>query len=173
MEQLKKFIFGCLILCTIAACKKDKDGGDGGTAGEGTVQAKIGGASWSSIKMSTSAQYVSAGKVLTIMGVDMSGKTINIIVNNFDGSTGTWQIPNGLGGIAVTASYVEVNLGGSSKTYSAPYSGSGVIGEVKIAEFSKTGSVKGTFKFKARNGNDNADFKDVTDGSFNIAVKSF
>lgn len=172
MKTFNKLFLSCLILLTVAACKKDDDGGDGGAAADGVVQAKIGGASWTSIKMSTSAQYVSAGKVLTMMGADMSGKTINIIINNYDGSTGTWQIPNSVGSIAVVASYIEVNLGSTPKTWAAPYSGSGVIGEVKISEFSKTGNVKGTFKFKARNQADNADFKDITDGSFNIKVNS-
>lgn len=172
MNTFKKLFFGCLILVTVAACKKDKDGGTGGTT-EGVVTAKIGGTSWTSIKMSTSAQYVALGKSLTMMGVDASGKTINIIINNYDGSTGTWSIPNSVGSIGVVASYIEVNLGGTNKTYAAPYSGSGVIGEVKIAEFSKTGNVTGTFKFKARNQADNADFKDITEGSFNIKVTSF
>lgn len=171
MKNLKKLFFGCLMLMTVAACKKDDKGGDS-SAADGVVQAKIGGSSWTSIKMSTSAQYVSAGKALTMMGVDASGKTINIIINNYDGSTGTWSIPNSIGSIGVVASYIEVSLGASSKTYAAPYSGSGVIGEVKISEFSKTGNVKGTFKFKARNQSDNTDFKDITDGSFNIKVNS-
>lgn len=172
MKTLKKLLFGSLILFAVTACKKDDDGGDGGSAAEGSVQAKIGGSSWTSIKMSTSAQYITAGKVLTMMGVDASGKTINIIINNYDGSTGTWQIPNSVGSIAVVASYIEVNLGSTPKTWAAPYSGSGVIGEVKISEFSKTGNVKGTFKFKARNQADSNDFKDITDGSFNIKVSS-
>lgn len=172
MKTLKKLLFGCLILLTVVACKKDDDGGDGGTAGEGLITAKVGGSGWTSIKMSTSAQYVSAGKVLTMLGADMSGKTINIIINNYDGSIGTWQIPNSVGSIGVVASYVEVNLGSTPKTWAAPYSGSGVIGEVKISEFSKSGNVKGTFKFKARNQADNSDFKDITEGSFNIKVNS-
>lgn len=173
MRNFKKMMLACLLLVTVAACKKNDNGGNGGSAGEGTVTAKVGGSSWTSASMTTSAQYVAAGKALTIMGVDMSGKTINIIINNYDGSTGTWQIPNGLGGIAVSVSYIEVNLGGATKTYVAPYSGSGVIGEVKISEFSKTGNVKGTFKVKTRNQNDSGDFKDITDGSFNVKVKSF
>lgn len=172
MKKLKQFGFLLMIIVAISACKKDNDGGDS-VAGDGVVQAKIGGSSWTSIKMSTSAQYVSAGKSLTLLGVDGSGKSINIIVNNYDGSTGTWSIPNSVGGIGVVASYIEVSLGGSTKTYAAPYSGSGVIGEVKISEFSKTGNVKGTFKFKARNQSDATDFKDVTEGSFNVKVNSF
>jgi len=172
MKLLKNLMFGCFILLTVVACKKNNDGGSDGAAGDGIIQAKIGGTSWSSIKMSTSAQYVSAGKSLTMLGVDMGGKTINIIINNYDGSTGTWQIPNSVGSIGVVATYIEASVS-SSKTWVAPYSGSGVIGEVKISEFSKTGNVKGTFKFKARNQNDNADFKDITEGSFNVKVNSY
>ncbi len=173
MKTLKKLLFGCLILFTVSACKKDDDGGDGGSAVEGTMTAKIGGTAWSSSKISTSAQYVAIGKSLTMLGTDASGKAINIIINNYDGSTGTWQIPNSIGVIGVVASYTEVNLGSSTKTWAAPYSNSGLIGEVKISAFSANGSVKGTFKFKARNQSDNADFKDITDGSFDMSVKSF
>ncbi|MEJ5994719.1 DUF6252 family protein [Pedobacter sp. Du54] len=173
MNTFKKLFFSCMILFSVAACKKDDDGGDGGTAADGIMQAKIGGTSWMSAKISTSAQYVSIGKSLNLLGTDASGKAINIMINNYDGSTGTWQIPNSIGLIGVVSSYTEVNLGGSSKTWAAPYSNSGVIGEVKISEFSKTGNVAGTFKFKARNQNDNADFKDITEGSFNIKVSSF
>lgn len=171
MKKLTKLSLALLVLFTVAACKKNDDGGNG-TAGDGVMQAKIGGASWTSVKMSTSAQYVAVAKSLTILGVDMGGKTINIIINNYDGTNGTWQIPNSLGGIGVIASYIEASVG-ASKTWVAPYSGSGVIGEIKISEFSKTGNVKGSFKFKARNQSDNTDFKDVTEGSFNVGVKSF
>lgn len=176
MKNLKKLVLGCLVLFTVAACKKDKDGGSGGSAAEGTIKASVAGSSWTSISMSTSAQYVAAGKSLTMMGTDASGKTINIIVNNYDGSTGTWDITNaGASAIGVVASYIETNITNptASKTYVAPYSGSGVIGKIQISEFSKTGSVKGTFNFKARNQSDNADFKEVASGSFNVKVKSF
>lgn len=173
MKNLTNLFLGCLILITIAACKKNDDGGSGGSAGDGVMQAKIGGNSWTSIKMSTSAQYVEIGKSLTILGTDASGKAINIIINNYDGSTGTWSIPNSVGSIGVVATYIEANLGGTPKTWVAPYSGSGVIGEIKVSGFSKTGNVAGTFKFKSRNQADNADFKDITEGSFNMAVKSF
>lgn len=173
MKNLSKLFLGLLLVASVSACKKDKDGGDGGSAAEGTIKAKIGGTSWTSIKMSTSAQYVSAGKILTIMGVDASGKTINLIINGYDEKTGTWEINSST--IANTASYVETNISSpsSSKTWAAPYSGSGAIGKIQISEFSKTGNVKGTFNFKARNQNDNADFKEVTEGSFNVKVNSF
>ena len=173
MKNLTKLMLGCMLVLAVSACKKNNDGGGGGSAAEGTVKAKVNGSSWSSLSMSTAAQYVSMAKSLTILGPDASGKTINIIINNYDGSTGTWDITSaGTSAIGVTASYMEVNLGGSSKTYAAPYSGSGVIGKVQISEFSKTGNVKGTFNFKARNQSDTNDFKDITEGSFNVKVKS-
>lgn len=172
MKTLNKILLAFLMVASTVACKKDKDGGDGGSAAEGTVKAKVGGTSWTSVAMSTSAQYVTAGKVLTIMGVDGSGKTVNIIVNNYDGSTGTWDISSAGAAIGVTASYIEAGVSGS-KTWAAPYASSGTIGKIQISEFSKTGSVKGTFNFKARNQNDNADFKELTEGSFNVKVKSF
>ncbi|TZF83214.1 hypothetical protein FW774_13060 [Pedobacter sp. BS3] len=170
MKTLKTLMAAGLILFSIAACKKDKDGGDGGNAAEGTIKAKIAGSSW--VSMTASANFVSTGKALTMMGVDMGGKTINLIITGYDEKPGTYEITSGGVAIAVTASYVEASVSGS-KTWAAPYSGSGAIGEVKISEFSKTGNVKGTFKFKARNQNDSNDFKEITDGSFNLKVKSY
>lgn len=168
MKTLNKILLAFLMVASTVACKKDKNGGDGGSAAEGTVKAKVGGASWTST--TASAMYVSTGKALTIMGVDGGGKTINLIINGYDEKTGTYEINSS--GIANTASYVEAGVSGS-KTWAAPYSGSGAIGKIQISEFSKTGSVKGTFNFKARNQNDNSDFKEITEASFNIKVKSF
>lgn len=174
MKNLTKLFLGCLIIFTVASCKKNDDGGDGGSAADGTLTAKVNGTTFTSPKLTTSAQYVQVGKSLTILGSDATGKAIQIAISNFDGSTGTWQIPNGIGLIGVIGSYTEVNIGSlSTKTWVAPYSNSGVIGEVKISEFSKTGNVKGTFKFKARNQDNVADSKDITDGSFNIKVTSY
>lgn len=167
MKTLNKFLLAFLLIAGVAACKKDKNGGDGGNAAEGKVTAKVAGASWTS--MTASAMYVSAGKVITIMGVDMGGKTINLIINGYDEKTGTYEISSS--GIANTASYVEAGVSGS-KTWAAPYNGSGVIGKIQISEFSKTGNVKGTFNFKARNQNDNTDFKEITEGAFNLKVTS-
>ncbi len=174
MKTLSKLFLASLILFTIVSCKKSDDGGDGGSAAEGTLTAKVNGSVFTSPKITTSAQYVQVGKSLTILGSDATGKAINIIISNYDGSTGTWQIPNGVGLIGVIGSYTEVNIGSlSTKTWVAPYSNSGVIGEVKISEFSKTGNVKGTFKFKARNQDNVSDIKDITDGSFSVKVTSF
>jgi len=175
MKNLAKLMVACLFLFAIAACKKDKNGGDGGSAGEGTVKAKVGGSSWTSLSMSTNATYITAAKTLTIMGTDASGKNVKLMIIGYDGSTGTWDITSaGAGAISVNASYIETNITNptASKTYVAPYSGSGAIGKVQISEFSKTGSVKGTFNFKSRNQSDSGDFKDVTEGSFNIKVSS-
>ncbi len=163
------------ISLVFTSCKRDDDGGDaGGGTPEGTIQAKVSGTSdFKASGAMATATYVAAGKSLTIYATDLTGRAIQIILNNYDASTGTWDIPNGVGAIGVVASYIEASASGSSNTWSAPYSGSGKVGELKISEFSSTGSVKGTFNFKGRHTSDTASFKDVTEGSFNIAVKSY
>lgn len=171
MKTLNKILLAFLLIAGIAACKKDKNGGDGGSAAEGTIKAKVGSTSWNS--MAANATYASTGKMLTIMGSDASGKSINLVINGYDEKTGTWEISNS--GIANTGTYTEANISNpsASKTWAAPYSGSGIIGKIQISEFSKTGNLKGTFNFKGRNQNDNADFREITEGSFNLKVKSF
>jgi len=172
MKTLNKFLLAFLLIAGVAACKKDKNGGDGGNAAEGKVIAKVAGASFSS--MTATATYVSTGKMLTILGSDASGKAINLMINGYDEKTGTYEITNGGIAIAVTASYMEGNPTNpsASKSWQAPYSGSGVIGKVQISEFSKTGSVKGTFNFTGKYSSDNST-KEITEGAFNLKVTSY
>lgn len=162
--------FGMAIIFT--SCRKDDDGGDGADASAGTIKAKVSGSDFKSEGQMATATYVAQGKMLTIYGIDTNGRAVQIIINNYDSSTGTWKIPNGTGSIGVVGSYIEANTSGA-QTWVAPYEGSGEIGEVKISEFSATGSVKGTFSFKARKQNDNSSFKEVNEGSFNLTVKSY
>lgn len=180
MKNLKKISMYAVVLFATAlimfSCRKDDDGGDSGNApATGSLQAKVSGASdFKAEGAMATATYVATGKMLTIYGTDLTGRAIQIIINNYDGSTGTWEIPNGVGAIGIVASYIEGSANpSSSQTWVAPYSGSGKVGEVKISEFSSTGSVKGTFTFKGRNQNDSSSFKDVTEGNFNIGVKSY
>lgn len=180
MKNLKQIIrCAVLLLATtffVFSCKSDDDGGNnnGGGAAAGTLQAKVSGAAdFQASGALATATYVATGKMLTLYATDMTGRAIQIVINNYDETTGTWEIPNGVGSIGIVASYIEGASSGSATTWVAPYSGSGKVGEVKISEFSSTGSVKGTFNFKGRDQNNNTSFKDVTAGSFNIGVKSY
>ncbi|GEM_PF-1400355 len=176
MKPFRKFSFLLIGLIGMSvlfnSCRDDDDAGDGGDASGGTIKAKVSGSEFKADGQLATATYVSQGKMLTIYGTDMNGRAVQIIINNYDSSTGTWKIPNGTGSIGVVASYIEANTSGA-QTWVAPYEGSGEIGEVKISEFSASGSVKGTFSFKARKQNDNTSFKEVNEGSFNLTVKTY
>ncbi len=177
MKTFRKFSLLLIGLISFSllfnSCRDDDDGGgDTGDTSAGTIKAKVSGSDFKADGQMAMATYVAQGKMLTIYGTDMSGRAIQIIINNYDSSTGTWKIPNGTGSIGVVGSYIEASTSGS-QTWVAPYSGSGEIGEVKISEFAANGSVKGTFSFKARNQNDNSNFKEIKEGSFNLTVKSY
>jgi len=175
MKTIKHSIYTGLIALSLvfAGCSSDDDGGDGGNAAPGTMSAKVNGANFNSGAQFTSANQVNAGgsTTLTILGSDMSGKAINLIINGFDG-TGTYEIGSGVGGIAITASYIETNIQNpaNSQTWQAPYEGSGVAGEINFSEAGDT--VVGTFSFTAKNSNDNST-KEITQGAFNVEVTTF
>lgn len=165
---MKKLIYLVLGLSLVVfACSKDDDGGNGGSAAEGTVTAKIDGNSFTSMEMTTSAQDVNSGgvKVLRIQGSNTDGETIALMVSGFDGP-GTYDIGGG-SNIFSNASYVIPNISNptNSKTYVAPFDDT-VAGEVKISEKTDT-KVKGTFHFTAEDQESDVQ-KEVTDGSFNV-----
>lgn len=175
MKTFKQLKIFTLLLFSVAmvtfSCKSDDDGGDGGSAAAGTIQAKVNGSNFQASGQLATAVYVSAGQTLTIYGTDMSGRNINLIVNGFDGSPGTYEI-GGENLIFVVGTYTEASVSGS-QSWVAPYEGSGVVGEISISEFSSTGSVKGTFRFRGRNQNDTSSFKEITDGAFNLSVQNY
>lgn len=159
-----------MMACAIAAtsCKKNEDGGPGGDAAPGTIKAKISGASFSSLKMTTMANRISVGgsSMITVQGNETSGKAIVIVMNGVDGA-GTYSIGGGAN-ISISASYTEVNISNptATKVWQAPFDPS-VAGEVKIAELTDT-AIKGTFTFSAKNTTDNS-MREITEGAFNVS----
>lgn len=173
MKSIQQLGFLALLIISIFnfSCKSDDDGGGGGGASAGTISAKVDGSNFESSGQLASASYVAAGQALTIIGIDMSGRSINLIVNGFDGSPGTYDI-GGDNLVFVVGTYTEGSVGGS-QSWVAPYAESGVAGEINISEFSASGSVKGTFHFRGRNQDNTSSFKEITQGAFNLTVQSF
>ncbi|MCL6217862.1 DUF6252 family protein [Zunongwangia pacifica] len=176
MGRQKKLIksaklFFLLMTVFLVACAKDDDGGQGGTAAEGTVVAKVDGEDFKSFKEGTTAAKATgnAGTTLTVLGTDASGFAINLIINGYEG-VGTYDI-GGDNLVYVTASYVEVDINNpqNSKTFGAPYGEGGLAGEISVSE-DENGQLKGTFFFEASN-DQKSDFRNVTDGSFNVQIK--
>lgn len=170
MRHLKNImiLFMVLTVGTFTSCSSDDDGGDPGdtTAAAGTITAKIDGANFTSLQLTTFANLVNAGGVstLTIQG-NTDSQAFNLLINGYDG-VGTYEISDA--GIAIIASYIEPNITDpmNTQTWSAPYANSGVIGEINISEETANG-VKGTFFFTGKNANDDST-KVITDGQFNV-----
>lgn len=171
MKTLKTHLFFLLIglfIFNITSCNKDDDGGDGGTAAPGTVQAKIDGSTFTSNSMASQANIVDVGPSFTIniLGTDLSGNNINLTLNGVTGP-GTYVI-GGDNLVSISASYTEINTSTfQSSTWQAPYEGGDEVGEINIAQLEED-NIVGTFNFTARNSDDGS-FKEVTDGSFNMA----
>jgi len=160
-----------MLACTIAvtSCKKSEDGGPGGDAAPGTIKAKIDGASFASLKMTSIANRVNVGgkSIITVQGNESSGKAIVLVMNGVDGP-GTYAIGGGAN-ISISASYTEVNIANptATKIWQAPFDSS-VAGEVKIAELTDA-AIKGTFTFTAKNTTENS-LREITAGAFNMSL---
>jgi len=170
MKNFKKsiLVLMAVVAVSLTSCKKDDDGGGGGSAGAGTISAKVGGSNFTSMEAASRATQSGAGGTTTIIlqGSDASGKGIFITMNNFDG-VGTYEFTDS--NVFLVATYVETNISNpqNSQTWTAPYQGSGVIGQVKISEKTDT-KIKGTFNFTGKNVNGDNSLKNITDGSFNL-----
>lgn len=157
------------------SCKSDDDGGGGGNAGAGTISAKVDGTTVTTIDLTTTAS--NANGTLIILGNDGNqnpNKAFNLTIVGFDG-TGTYPI-GGTGNVFNVGTYTETIVDVNNPTnpdvtiYTAPYTGGANVGEIKISEITDT-YVKGTFSFKAKN-QSGSDFKNITDGSFNVKLNS-
>ena len=170
MKTIKLFTILLFVGLATVSCKKDDDGGEGGAAADGTITAKIDGASFTSLEIATTANEVNAGgsTTITIQGNDADGRAIVMIINGYDG-TGTYEISDA-NTIFNTASYTEVNISNPQDTQSwlAPFANSGIAGEINISSKTDT-NIQGTFNFEGKNNNDMS-MKNITEGSFNMTL---
>ncbi|MFA7445118.1 MAG: DUF6252 family protein [Flavobacteriaceae bacterium] len=171
---------GLLFIATVISsfalsCSSSDDGGGGGSAAAGTITAKVNGTTFTSMEMVTFANWTPEYGTLTIQG-NTTDKAIVLIMNGVDGP-GTYDATSEVSGVfPVIATYMEIEGAASGNPVTtewvAPYTDSGVVGWVKIAEIEEGGSVKGTFEFKGRNQDNDSDFRNVTNGSFNIELNA-
>lgn len=169
MKTFKNLTLFILISVLVVSCKKNDDGGDGGTAASGTITAKVDGATFTSMEIATTANQITVNgtTTITIQGSDSSGKGIVMIINGFDG-IGTYEINDS--NVFISGSYIEadVNNPSNTQTWQAPYENSGVAGEIQVSAKTAT-NIQGTFNFKCKNSM-NGSLKNITEGSFNMDV---
>jgi hypothetical protein len=167
MKNVKKFTLILFVSLAMFACKSDDDAGDGGNAGNGSVQAKVNGSNFESNRDFTVASQTSSGSTttVTIQGTNNDGKGIVLIINGFEGE-GTYSV-GGNNMVFVVGTYVEADISNpmNTQTWSAPFDTS-VAGEVNVTSVTST-KIEGSFNFNAKNNNDNS-MRNITDGSFNV-----
>ena len=178
MKTLKKIstlILAIAFSTSFFSCSGDDSGGNtGGNAAEGTIKAKIGGSTFTSISQGTTAVKVATGGAytITVQGTDLGGKQLQLILNGVDGETGTYEISQDAT-ISAIGTYTEVNTTTfESQTWAAPNGTDAVSGSITISEITDT-NIKGSFTFTARNQEDSNNVKEVTNGAFNVNFMEF
>lgn len=170
---------------TLSCSSESSDGGGGGSAEVGTIVAKVGGANFKSMEMATSGALVSVGEgkyVVSLTGVEMSmtgggSKSISLYMNGIDLEPKSYDV-GGDNLVSIVGTYIEMN--GTSQqdittnAWVAPSEGGDVVGKITISEISTT-KIIGTFQFTAQKQDPDSeqwinDFKEVTNGAFNIEL---
>lgn len=168
IKQLGKIAFLALAI-SFGSCSSDDGGGStgGGSAADGTITAKVEGKTVTTIKAGTVG--VASGNLLTLSGATMNQEAFSITVYNYTGN-GTYDAITG-NEVGAVFSYTKIDLNDPQSTHNTWYAPledtSGVTGTITVTESSDT-NVKGTFSFKGVN--DLGTFKNVTNGSFNVAL---
>lgn len=170
MKQSYLFVLVLIIsgLFTFS-CKSDDDGGGGGGAASGTMTAKVDGTSVNTVEMTTAAQINGGSLQITgNNGGTSDNKAFMLTIVSVDGE-GTYPIGGGANVFNV-ASYTESDASNPSNpqvvVWSAPYDDT-QVGEINISELTDS-RVKGTFSYRAKNADGN--IKNITEGSFDIAL---
>ncbi|PZD78692.1 DUF6252 family protein [Mesonia sp. K7] len=172
---MKKLLYLCLSLTFLVSCSSSDDGGSGGSAAEGTIEASVNGSAFNSLSMTSFASLVEAGGTtsLVIQGNDADGRAVHLMMHSVYEGPGTYEINGDEGNVMISASYIEIDVdmnnpqNSETTTWVAPFEGGGLVGEIQVSE-DEGEYVKGTFFFEARNQDDENDTVNVTSGSFNV-----
>lgn len=158
LTLIATFLFGSF---TFMSCSDDdsnsNSNGGGNQSGE-FVSAKVNGVDFAS---STLFDAVGAShpnsSTLVVQGSDNSGKAIQIMIMNFNG-TGTYNLSNMQNG------QLLYTVASPFTSYSSA-AGNGAQGTVEITLVDNT-KVEGNFSFTGKNPSDNTQSVTVTDGAF-------
>ena len=176
MRNLKQFMLLLMTvsLFTITSCSSDDDGGGPGAAPSGVLTAKIDGASYQSMEISSSATIANtaAGQSLVIIATNSDGNAFSFTFFGYDG-VGTYDFDGSTPAAGVNvASYseTEVNLSNpqnsTTELWQAPYENT-MAGSLSVSEETDSKLI-GTFEFTCKNVGGDQSVKTITDGSFNL-----
>lgn len=152
MKNFKNLLLGCLIIFTIASCKKSEE--EVAKQTDGTMTAKVDGKDWSA---TLAVQATKSSGVLAIGGTG-SGGQININIINYTGVKGyalggpTTNPNNSTWTVTAIPPVIYTNLMGQG------------TGEINITK-EEGGYIEGNFTYSAKNQTSGASVS-VTEGKF-------
>nr|WP_321222276.1 DUF6252 family protein [uncultured Psychroserpens sp.] len=172
MRNLRQFMLFVMTvtLVTLTSCSSDDDGGEAGNAASGVMVAKVDGASFQSLEISSSATVANGGQNLIIIASSTDATAFAFTVLGYDG-VGTYPLGGGaniFNSASFTQTDVDLNNPQNSTTeiWQAPYDDT-MVGEINVAEETDT-KIIGTFSFTCKNVGGDQTVKTITEGSFNL-----
>ena len=108
--------------------------------------------------------------MIRVQGSNSDGEGMVLTIMGFEG-TGTYELGGEIS-IFTNAIYTETDLSNpmDTQTWLAPYDET-IVGEIQVSEKTAT-NIKGTFSFSGKN-EEGGTIKEVTSGSFNVAISEF
>lgn len=171
MRNIKNFmlLLMTISLVTLSGCSSDYNDG-GGSAAQGTITAKIDGASFTSIDIASMASLVAASNTLSLQGNDANGNSIIMFINGYN-DTGTYNFDGNSIPLNI-AIYLEIDINNPTnvETWTAPYQAA-LNGSVTITQESDD-NIQVMFEFTGQNANDMST-KAITNGSFSLDKQTF
>ena len=169
MKTIKNTLYLAVICLSVVftGCNKSDDGGAATSASSGTLSAKVDGSNFSGGVVALATEITAGGvNSVRLQASDATGKAILILINAFNG-VGTYEFSTA-SSIAHIATYTEANISNptATKSWVAPYAGSGLVGQVAVSEKTAT-TIKGTFNFSGKEQNGTT-MKVITEGAFNL-----
>ncbi len=167
LNKLASILFLTIGL-TICSCSVDDDGGDS-NSGRGELTAKVDGKAYKSMPEATTAQESTSAniEIITISGGSLDSENIQMTIIGFEG-VGSYNLNSvSLG----TYTYLKDKSDFMSAQIFSTATGASSNGEIKIAEYTKGESVKGTFSFTGYLTSDVSQKVVVSEGSFNVKIK--
>lgn len=168
IKQLGTIAFLALAL-TFSSCSSDSDGSSTGPAGDGTITAKVDGSTVTTMSLASFAfiNGVGEAKALQITGADATAKAFTLQIVGFTGN-GTYNTGTDMPTVVLTYTATDINNPQNTNNTWVAGGDDGSTGTITVTEYTDT-KVKGTFSFKGKN--QAGTNKDVTNGSFNVAIQ--
>lgn len=161
ISKISIYFFSVVLLSTLFSSCTKKDAQNVINTYINSMSATVNGSAFTSANTNGAVNQAGTGYQLTIDGTASNGQRITVAVNNFTGSTGTFNIGNGGTGIGA------FNTGVSGSADLIASSGQVVITAIDRTNYNGFQRIDGTFSFVTSG----TTVYTVTAGTFTVYVK--